>query len=194
MMRPTISAQEFVDKWRHATLKESAAAQQHFCDLCRLVGHPTPAEVDPKGEWFTFEAGASKTSGGQGWADVWKKRFFAWEYKGKHKDLDTAYEQLVMAMDTARETDDHQLLFPEVVIDAEQLLSAQGRLEAPCRTALEDAGISREDLDEVIQLSDVIHVISEGRLAPEFPRGTKTPAELGLWMAGQGFEGGAHAA
>jgi len=44
-----------------------------------------------------------------------------------------------------------------------------------------------EDLDEVIQLSDVIHVISDGRLSPEFPRGTQTPAELGLWMAGQGF-------
>ena len=45
-----------------------------------------------------------------------------------------------------------------------------------------------EDLDEIIQLSDVIHVISEGRLSPEFTRGAKTPAELGLWMAGQGFE------
>lgn len=44
-----------------------------------------------------------------------------------------------------------------------------------------------EDLDEVIQLSDVIHVISEGRLSPEFPRGSRTPAELGLWMAGQGY-------
>ncbi len=46
-----------------------------------------------------------------------------------------------------------------------------------------------EDLDEILRLSDVIHVISEGKLSPEFPRGTKTPAELGLWMAGQGFEG-----
>lgn len=58
--------------------------------------------------------------------------------------------------------------------------------------AARDAGAAvlliSEDLDEVIQLSDVIHVISEGRLSPEFTRGTKTPAELGLWMAGQGFE------
>ncbi len=36
-------------------------------------------------------------------------------------------------------------------------------------------------------LSDVIHVISEGRLSPAFARGTKTPAELGIWMAGHGF-------
>ena len=45
-----------------------------------------------------------------------------------------------------------------------------------------------EDLDEVIALSDVIHVMSEGRLSPGFPRGSKTPAELGEWMAGQGFD------
>ncbi len=94
-MLPTLTPQQFVDKWRHATLKERSACQEHFIDLCHLVGHSTPAEADPKGEWFTFEAGASKLSGGQGWADVWKKRFFAWEYKGKHADLDKAYQQLL---------------------------------------------------------------------------------------------------
>ena len=45
-----------------------------------------------------------------------------------------------------------------------------------------------EDLDEVMELSDVIHVISDGRLSPEFKRGEMIPAQLGLWMAGQGFE------
>ncbi len=45
-----------------------------------------------------------------------------------------------------------------------------------------------EDLDEIMALSDVIHVIAEGRLSPGFVRGEKTPAELGLWMAGQGFD------
>ncbi|MWD28358.1 ATP-binding cassette domain-containing protein [Aquicoccus sp. SCR17] len=45
-----------------------------------------------------------------------------------------------------------------------------------------------EDLDEILALSDVIRVISDGRLSPEFPRGSKTPAELGQWMAGQGFD------
>lgn len=95
MKLPTLTPQEFVDKWRHATLKERSAVQEHFIDLCRLAGHPTPAEADPRGESFTFEAGASKTSGGQGWADVWKRRFFAWEYKGKHADLDKAYQQLL---------------------------------------------------------------------------------------------------
>ena len=50
-----------------------------------------------------------------------------------------------------------------------------------------------EDLDEIMGLSDVIHVISQGRLSPGFARGTMTAADLGLWMAGQKFEG-AHAA
>ena len=42
-----------------------------------------------------MEKGATKYGGGDGWADVWKKGHFAWEYKGKHKDLDAAYEQLL---------------------------------------------------------------------------------------------------
>ena len=46
-----------------------------------------------------------------------------------------------------------------------------------------------EDLDEIMGLSDVIHVMSQGRLSPGFARGTMTAAELGLWMAGQKFEG-----
>jgi len=75
-MQPTLSPQDFVAKWRHATLKESSAAQEHFIDLCRLIGRPTPAEADPTGETFTFEAGATKQRGGQGWADVWKKGYF----------------------------------------------------------------------------------------------------------------------
>ena len=77
-MQPALSPQEFVAKWRKAKLKERSAAQEHFIDLCHLVGHPTPAEADPTGQTFTFEAGAAKTSGGEGWADVWKKGFFAY--------------------------------------------------------------------------------------------------------------------
>ena len=31
---------EFIDKWRVSELKESSAAQEHFIDLCRLLGEP----------------------------------------------------------------------------------------------------------------------------------------------------------
>jgi len=97
--RAGLTPQEFVDKWRRSKLKESAGSQSHFNDLCRMLGHPTPAKADPEGTTFTFEKGVSKQSGGQGWADVWKKGFFAWEYKGKHKNLDTAYGQLQLYRD-----------------------------------------------------------------------------------------------
>lgn len=33
----------------------------------------------------------TKTSGGQGFADVWWRGKFAWEYKGRHKDLGAAF-------------------------------------------------------------------------------------------------------
>lgn len=85
---------QFVVKWKASTLKERSASQEHFIDLCRLIGQPTPAEADPNGDHFTFERGASKTGGGEGWADVWKKGCFAWEYKGKRKDLNAAFAQI----------------------------------------------------------------------------------------------------
>ena len=94
-MSPTLTPQQFVEKWRRVTIKERSGYQEHFTDLCRLVGHPTPAEDDPTGERFTYEAGVTKQKGGQGWADVWKMGFFALEYKGKHANLDTAYQQLL---------------------------------------------------------------------------------------------------
>ncbi len=90
-----MTPQEFIAKWRHVELKERSASQSHFNDLCRLLGVDDPVTADPKGEWFTFEKGASKTSGGEGWADVWRKGHFAWEYKGPKKDLDRAFAQLL---------------------------------------------------------------------------------------------------
>jgi type II restriction/modification system DNA methylase subunit YeeA len=89
-----MTPREFVRKWRAVELKERSAAQEHFLDLCRLLGHETPAALDPKGELFCFEMGAAKRGGSDGFADVWKRGFFAWEYKGKHKDLDAAWKQL----------------------------------------------------------------------------------------------------
>ncbi|MGB4335776.1 MAG: class I SAM-dependent DNA methyltransferase, partial [Chromatiaceae bacterium] len=85
---------QFITKWRDATLKERSAAQEHFLDLCRLLDEPTPAEADPTGAWFCFEKGAAKAGGGDGWADVWKRACFGWEYKGKGKDLKDAFKQL----------------------------------------------------------------------------------------------------
>lgn len=90
-----MTPQEFLNKWRHVELKERSASQSHFNDLCALIGVLDPIAADPKGEWFAFEKGATKTTGGEGWADVWRKGCFAWEYKGPRKDLDKAFAQLL---------------------------------------------------------------------------------------------------
>lgn len=90
-MTPT----EFIKKWKPVALTERAAAQSHFLDLCQLFEHDDPVKADPTGEWFAFEKGVTKTGGGEGFADVWKRSYFAWEYKKKKRDLNAALDQLV---------------------------------------------------------------------------------------------------
>ena len=75
--RPTLSAADFAAKWRENARRESASSQEHFIDLCRMLGVQTPNEADPTGEHYSFEAGAERTStGGTGAADVWKRGHF----------------------------------------------------------------------------------------------------------------------
>ena len=93
--KTVMTPHDFIAKWRNTELKERSASQSHFNDLCALLGLADPITADPKGEWFAFEKGATKTSGGEGWADVWRKGCFAWEYKGPRKDLDKAFSQLL---------------------------------------------------------------------------------------------------
>jgi hypothetical protein len=92
-MPADLTPQAFVQKWRGDTRKERSVSQEHFIDLCRLIGHETPGEN--RDGTLVFEAGVGKQKGGQGWADVWKRRHFAWEYKGPRADLDKAYQQLL---------------------------------------------------------------------------------------------------
>jgi hypothetical protein len=61
MMTP----QQFIAKWKQADLSERSACQQHFLDLCELLVQPKPAEVDPTGQWYTFERGVEKSGGGK---------------------------------------------------------------------------------------------------------------------------------
>lgn len=93
----------FKQKWSATELSERAASQEHFIDLCRLLGQPTPAQHDATGAEYTFEKGVAVTHGASkgargayGFADVWWRKKFAWEYKrkGKHRTLRDAYRQL----------------------------------------------------------------------------------------------------
>ncbi len=102
----------FKAKWGKFTGKESAAYQEHFNDLCRVLGVPTPIEADPTGEdSFCFQkhvvkgaemfaigddgkiAGTADSE--RGFADVWKSECFAWEYKGPGENLEKAFKQLL---------------------------------------------------------------------------------------------------
>lgn len=85
----------FVEKWRRSTRSEKSAAQEHFLDLCELLHHPKPGDVDSSGLTFTTERRVKKAGGGLGFADVFKKDFFAWEYKRKGADLNEAFNQLL---------------------------------------------------------------------------------------------------
>jgi hypothetical protein len=91
---PAITPQEFVAKWSKVQQKETAVSQSHFNDVCALIGHQTPLEYDPAGETFAFEAHTDKPGGQKGFADVYFQDHFIWEYKGPHKDLNKAYQQL----------------------------------------------------------------------------------------------------
>jgi type II restriction/modification system DNA methylase subunit YeeA len=104
-----MTAAEFKKKWSRYQGKETSAYQSHFDDLCRLLAQPTPNEADPSGtdffcfqkrvvkdaELFNLETPDASEPGERGFADVWKKGCFAWEYKGKKKNLDEAYKQLL---------------------------------------------------------------------------------------------------
>lgn len=91
---PTLTPDEFVRKWRGMSLKERSASQSHFIDLCHMLGWPTPTDADKEGAFYAFERGAKVQGKGDGWADVWLRGHFGWEYKGPKKDLTKAYEQL----------------------------------------------------------------------------------------------------
>lgn len=48
---------EFIAKWSKSDLPERAASQEHFLDLCALLGQPTPAGHDATGSEYAFEKG-----------------------------------------------------------------------------------------------------------------------------------------
>jgi hypothetical protein len=86
-----MTPQAFIAKWRDNALTEKAGAQAHFEDLCELLGVEKPRDS----ESYQYERGAARTGAGHGWADVWKRNCFAWEYKAPGRDLGAALKQLM---------------------------------------------------------------------------------------------------
>ncbi len=96
--RQPLTPTEFIAKWRDNSLSERAGAQAHFLDLCELLGVAKPGSPQTN-DTYCFERGLSKiatlTGTGRGWADVWKKGCFAWEYKAPGVKLGPALAQLM---------------------------------------------------------------------------------------------------
>jgi type II restriction/modification system DNA methylase subunit YeeA len=87
-----MSPEEFIARWRGSQLSERAAAQSHFNDLCSVLGVPGPTPASAAE--YTFEKSTRKIGDTQGFADVWWRGRFAWEYKGRRRNLVEAYAQL----------------------------------------------------------------------------------------------------
>jgi hypothetical protein len=85
---------EFRAKWQNLlpVTTERQAAQEHYTDLCRVFGVPTPNEAHRPD--YAFEYGVEKLTGGRGYADVWWRERFAWEYKRPRSDLRDAYRAI----------------------------------------------------------------------------------------------------
>ncbi|MGE0228044.1 MAG: class I SAM-dependent DNA methyltransferase [Dehalococcoidia bacterium] len=164
--RPTLSPPEFVAKWLPNVGNERASAQEHFIDVCRLVGAATPNEADPNREFYTFERGAEKVGGGDGFADVWKRGFFGWEDKGKHKDLDAAYRQLLQY----REALGNPPLL--IVSDFNQIVIHTNFTNTEKRTYVVTLGGLLEDPAESLRILRAVF------FDPEALRPERTPAQI----------------
>ncbi|HUZ87761.1 MAG TPA: DNA methyltransferase [Candidatus Baltobacterales bacterium] len=160
-----MNASQFALKWIENSATEKAAAQEHFIDLCGLLGQPTP-NSDPDSESYAFEKGAAKTSGGDGWADVWKRGYFGWEYKGKHKDLGAAYKQLL---------DYREALFNPPLL----VVCDLNRFEVHTNFTNTIAVVHRFDLTELLNHpAEPLRILSAVMTNPEALRPTKTRDQL----------------
>ncbi|MDP1750087.1 MAG: class I SAM-dependent DNA methyltransferase, partial [Reyranella sp.] len=105
-----MTPEDFIAKWRGVELSEVAASHDHFNELCELLELGKPTDEDPKGEWFAFEKAVPKggKGGGPGFADVWRKGCFVWEYKRK-KTYNTLAAAIAQARDYASQLENPPL-------------------------------------------------------------------------------------
>lgn len=128
-----MTPETFIARWKNNALTERAGAQAHFDDLCDLLGVEKARNPDN----YCFERGAKKSSGGDGWADVWKRGCFGWENKKPGRDLKAALKQLT---DYALELENPPLL---VVSDRERIeihTAFTGYPDEPRLILLQDIG------------------------------------------------------
>ena len=87
---------DVIAKWSpggaaHA-LNEEQGAQQHFIELCTVLGVAPPSGDDD----YLFEKGTLLLGQRRGYADVFKRGCFGWENKAPGKPLDAALRPLMI--------------------------------------------------------------------------------------------------
>jgi hypothetical protein len=140
-----MTPEDFISKWSPGGggtdtlvggsygMSERAGAQPHFIDLCRLLGVDSPDDADN----YTFEKGTLKLGQKRGFADVFKRGCFAWEYKPPGGDLGGALRQL---KDYANALDNPPLLIVSDRLAFEIHTQFTGRPTETYRIALKDFG------------------------------------------------------
>ncbi|WP_144445562.1 class I SAM-dependent DNA methyltransferase [Inquilinus limosus] len=174
-----MTPEQFIEKWSKNNLSERAASQSHFIDLCTLLGEVAPTDIDLSGKIYAFERATTKTSGRPGWADVWHQGFFAWEYKRKDSNLDTAYAQLqqyapglqnppLLIVSDIKETRIHTnwtnsitekyIIYLEEIINPSKRQLLKFALSSPdhLRPIETPEGLTRQAAEEFSQLADAI--------------------------------------
>ena len=99
MLLPQLSSTQFAATWRAFQGTEMQGYQDHFNQLCQLVGHETPIEINDFST-FSFQKSAPTPDDRNGFADVWFQDRFVMEYKAKGGDLDAAYLQALTYRDS----------------------------------------------------------------------------------------------
>ncbi len=79
-MSSCLDVPTFVARWQRSTLTERSAAQQHFLDLCAVLGEPTPATADPDSISYTFGKDAQTDGGEAGWVDEQQAIALKWAW------------------------------------------------------------------------------------------------------------------
>ena len=177
----------FKTKWAKFSGKESAAYQEHFNDLCRMLDVATPIEADPTGnDTFCFQKHIAKDGGlfdfdttglaepaqhERGFADVWKKECFGWEYKGPGEDLEKAYRQLLRYRES--------LLNPPLLIVCD---FARFIVRTNFNGAVQE---THSFTNAEIDTPDAIRILRAALTAPEELRPRETTAEVTEKLARQ---------
>lgn len=89
----------FIRKWGPGgsgyALNERQGAQQHFLELCDVLDVARPTGVNDGVTDYLFEKQMLDLGQKRGYADVFKRNAFAWEYKAPGRSLDAALSQLM---------------------------------------------------------------------------------------------------